>query len=150
MEIMRNLKPKEKEFFKHILTLKPSEHLGYLSYRIDVNGVRKRFKHGRIILQLHLGKYLESWELVCHKDGNRRNDAIENLEVLNHAQLNSKGHINGKKPNDWKPANTTKPEVINRIKQIASGMVKVNCSEISRRLKKEKIKITSYTIKRYL
>lgn len=150
MEIMRRLTKKEKEFFKRVLLLNPSEHLGYLTYRVNVNGVRRRFKHARIVLQLHLGKYLESWELVCHKDGDRRNDAIENLEVLNRAQFNVKCHISGKKPKGWKPANTTKPEVIERINQIASGMVKVNCSEISRILKKEKIKIVSATVKTYL
>lgn len=150
MEIMRDLTKEEELLFKRILLLKPMEHLGYTSYRLDVNGVRKRFKRGRLIMQLHLGKYLEQLELVCYKDGNKQNDAIENLEVLNHTQLNTKGHLNGEKPEGWKPANTTPEHVQKRIKQIASGMVKVNCSEISRRLAQEKIKISSMAVKKYL
>lgn len=152
MEIMRDLTKEEEIIFKRILLLKPMDHLGYISYRLDINGIRRRFKRSRLIVQLHLGKYLESWELVCHKDGNKKNDDIENLEVLNHSEHNALHHNpnNQSKPNGWKPANTTPQEIIERIKEIASGMVKINCSEIARILKKEKININSVTVKRYL
>lgn len=102
-------------------------------------------------MQLHLNKKLEMWELVHHKDGNKKNDSIENLKVLNASEHNGKHSKKGiKKPKDWKPANTLKKEVVNRMREIAKGMVKLNCSEISRRLKKEGLKANSFTIKKYL
>ena len=122
-----------------------------MRYRVKINGVYRSFKRGRIVFQLHYGEFLESWELINHKDGNRFNDFIDNLEVLNAAEINAKNpNQSGKKPEGWKPANTTPKETIQRIKEIASGMIKINCSEISRRLKQEGISITSFTIKRLL
>lgn len=35
----------------------------------------------RFILEQHLGRYLESHEVVHHKDGNRQNNALSNLEL---------------------------------------------------------------------
>ncbi len=100
---------------------------------------------------LHLNKFLEIWELVHHKDGNKENDNIDNLEVLNHFEHAAHhNNIVGKKPKGWKPANTIKPEVVERIKQIAKDMVKINYSEISRKLFKEGIIVNSYTISKYL
>ena len=49
---------------------------------VSEDGKRKRIH--RIIMEKHLGRPLEKWEHVHHKDGNRLNNAIENLEVLRH------------------------------------------------------------------
>ena len=37
-------------------------------------------KH-RYIMQQHLGRALEEYEQVHHKDGNKQNNLIENLEI---------------------------------------------------------------------
>lgn len=42
----------------------------------------KEFKMARYIMEQHLGRKLERNEWVHHKDGNRFNDSIDNLEVL--------------------------------------------------------------------
>lgn len=36
----------------------------------------------RVIVENHLGRLLNSNEVVHHKDGNKRNNSIENLEIL--------------------------------------------------------------------
>ena len=148
---MRDLTCEEKEFFETLLKKNPTEHQGYMRYRVMRSGTYKSFKRSRIVFQLHLGKYLEMWEIVHHKDGNKKNDDIENLEVLNayeHALNHPKTGM--KRPEGWKPCNATPKEVIERIQEIAKGMIKINCSEISRRLESEGIKISSVTIKNYL
>lgn len=107
----------------------------------------KGYKRARIIMQLHLNKILSPFEIVHHKDRNKINDSIENLEVLNisvHSQLDKN------KPEDWKPANTINPEIVKKIRELSSQMVKINYSEIKRKLEKEGIKISDLTIARYI
>lgn len=36
----------------------------------------------RLVMEQQLGRHLEEWELVHHKDGNRSNNVAENLELL--------------------------------------------------------------------
>lgn len=46
----------------------------------------------RVLMENRLGRYLEGDEQVHHKDGNRDNNSIENLEVLSvreHARIHS-------------------------------------------------------------
>ena len=144
---MRELTKEEREFLEELLERTPTQHQGYWRYRITKDGRNCSYKRARVLMQLYLGKTLETWELVHHKDQNRENDEISNLEVLNASQITNG---NGKKPKGWKPANTLESEIVDKIKQIASEMVKINYSEISRRLEKEGIKVTSATIGRYL
>lgn len=145
---MRNLTEKERKTFNIAINNVPFLKNGYWYVQTS----RRRFKVSRLTVMLHMDKYLEIWELVHHKDGNSQNDTLDNLEVLNHSEHNALHYNpdNQSKPDGWKPANTTPPEVIERIREVASGMVKINCSEIARILKKEKISINSVTVKRYL
>jgi hypothetical protein len=57
---------------------------------------RKHYKRSRILLQLHLNKEFEAWEHVHHKDGDKTNDSIDNLELLENSEHNSLTHA-GKK-----------------------------------------------------
>ena len=38
--------------------------------------------HHRVVMENHLGRLLDKNEVVHHKDGNKKNNNIENLEVL--------------------------------------------------------------------
>ena len=149
---MHDLTTEEKKFFEGLMKISfCKEKSGY--YKCKYKG--KHYKKSRLIMQLHLNKKLEPWEIVHHKDTNKENDLIENLELINenlnsiHASHHHAGNPN-QKPKGWKPANTTKKEVIEKINRIASEMIKINCSEIARRLKKEGISISSFTAKKYL
>lgn len=44
----------------------------------------------RIVMEKHLGRKLEKWEDVHHKDGNRKNNSIDNLELLSHKEHSRK------------------------------------------------------------
>ena len=50
---------------------------GYKTYRIRVNGVKKHLKAHRLILNAFVG---ESELQVNHKDGNKKNNSLRNLE----------------------------------------------------------------------
>lgn len=148
---MRDLTKQEREFFTKLLKRSPTKHQGYWRYRISIDRINRSYKRARVILQLRLGKKLEVWELVHHKDRNKENDAIGNLELLNASEHADNHHDASRaKPANWKPANTLNQDIVDRILELSKGMVLVNCSEISRQLEKEGIKVCSVTIKRYL
>ncbi len=50
-----------------------------------------RHEH-RVVMEAHLGRPLAEGEIVHHRDGNRRNNAIENLQVMTQSD-HMKGHL---------------------------------------------------------
>ena len=46
-------------------------------------GVRKAVVLSKVIMEVHLGRYLEEDEVVHHKDGDKYNNELCNLEVMN-------------------------------------------------------------------
>lgn len=55
---------------------------GYKWRYVTENGKRRARREHRVIMEQHLKRRLEPWELVHHKDGNPNNNSIENLEVM--------------------------------------------------------------------
>ncbi len=158
---MRDLTDVEKTHFERLIKLRFRKNTqGYFCCEDSrISRTQKRYKRSRIRMMLHLNKWLETWEIVHHKDGNKENDSIDNLEVLNaseHSSNHNAGIKKPKKPEGWRAAHALKPEIIDRINEIAREMKEtdsrgiINCSEISRRLKKEGIDVVSLTIKKYI
>lgn len=149
---MRELTKEEINFFKQIReNHKPFKARGdYFEYEYRILGKRNRIKRSRLNFMIHYGVFLERWEMIHHKDEDKENDNIKNLEVIDTKNFNhhTSMHFSGKRGSKTgNHSSKTRPEVIKRAKEIAMEMIKINYSEISRRLLKEGIKINSYTLK---
>jgi len=72
--------------------------LGYLACTVKYNdGSKKTVLQHRELMEEHLGRKLDSIELIHHKDGDKRNNIIANLELTN-----KKKHINiHRKKTEW-------------------------------------------------
>ena len=55
---------------------------GYRWVYVTEYGKRRAKRESRVIMEKHLERILEPWELVHHKDGKPDNNSIDNLEVL--------------------------------------------------------------------
>lgn len=54
---------------------------GYRWVYVTRNGKRTAMREHRLVMEQHMGRPLEPWELVHHKDQNPGNNNIDNLEL---------------------------------------------------------------------
>lgn len=146
---MKELSEEKKQLFKEALKSWYKDiNKGYIRLTKDriINGVkiRSHLKHSRVIVQLTLDKELEPWEHVHHKDGNKQNDSLENLEVLSDSEHNSLTHAGKRRKN--KPSDRTNKlsqEKINQILKLSKTIK--NYSEIARM-----VGVSSFTVANYI
>ena len=75
---------------------------GYVLIRVE--GHPKAYAHGHyiqehdLVMERSLGRYLYDYEVVHHKDGNRQNNNIENLELMTRGEHSAYHKV----LNDWR------------------------------------------------
>ena len=82
---MRELTTKERKFLRSLIKLSPQKYNGYMRFTRK----KKHYKRGKVLLQLYLNKKLNHFDIVHHKDGDKTNDSIENLELTTQEKHNS-------------------------------------------------------------
>lgn len=75
---------------------------GYRWVYITLNGKRVARREHRVLMEAHLGRMLEPWEIVHHKDEDTSNNSINNLEVLEFGAHSTLHHSGGRKSRDAK------------------------------------------------
>jgi hypothetical protein len=73
---------------------------GYRWLYVNDNGRRVARREHRVLMEINLGRKLEPWELVHHKDGNPQNNAIENLELVEWGAHTTEHHKGSRKSED--------------------------------------------------
>lgn len=95
---------------------------GYRQTRVNGKAVREH----RVIMERHLGRKLEPWEHVHHKDGNKLNNEIENLAVIS-AEEHNKEHSGLQRSDQAKitmAIQRTMRMEIERLREINAEMLK--------------------------
>lgn len=88
---------KNKTLLKNARLLKPSiDRLGYVDYRLQIDGIQKHYKAHRLVAAAFLG---ESDMDVNHRDGDKRNNFVGNLEYCTESEnMRHARDVLGKRP----------------------------------------------------
>lgn len=73
---------------------------GYRWLYVSENGRRRARREHRVIVERHIGRRLEPWEVVHHKDGDPSNNQISNLEVVEFGAHTAEHHTGSRRSAD--------------------------------------------------
>lgn len=73
---------------------------GYRWKYITRNGKRVARREHRLVMEAHLGRELQPWELVHHRDGDTENNALENLELMEFGAHTATHHSGSRRDQD--------------------------------------------------
>lgn len=110
----------------------------------------KHYKEHRILMELILGRKLRMDEVVHHKDHNKLNNRINNLEVMKLSDHNSLHHAGLKKPTtNQNPPHKLSEDKIKKIKELSKTILKKNGKPHFSKIAKE-LEISDFTVARHL
>ncbi len=70
---------------------------GYRWFYVTESGKRVARREHRVLMEKHLGRRLEPWEIVHHKDGDTGNNALDTLEVQTFGEHTTHHHTGTRK-----------------------------------------------------
>lgn len=73
---------------------------GYRIVSRTINGKRHQIREHRLIMEDHLGRALEPWEVVHHKNGDPLDNDLANLEVMTMGDHTTHHHTGTRKSYD--------------------------------------------------
>jgi hypothetical protein len=92
---METLTQEDRLFFNYLRVKGKREKInGYIVYR-DLN-TKKKYKRSRILFQIFHNVKLNPFEIIHHKDKNKENDNIKNLELTTQEEHTTKHHAGQK------------------------------------------------------
>jgi len=107
---------------------------GYLRVRlVDINGVRKFKSIHRLVAQYFIGHHLFEKMTVNHKDGNKLNNRLDNLEVITMAENNKHAYSTGLKNNkgvNHGKARFKEEEILKMREMYSEGKKQVDIAKI--------------------
>lgn len=110
---------------------------GYRWLYVAENGKRRARREHRVIVERHLGRRLEPWEVVHHKDGNPSNNEIDNLDVVEFGAHTAEHHVGSRRSADarksmeafallreeLKSERSLKGELLAALQELVTGLV---------------------------
>ena len=73
---------------------------GYRWVYVTENGKRRARRDHRVLMEQHLGRRLEPWEIVHHRDENPSNNSLDNLEIKTFGEHTAGHHTGTRKDYD--------------------------------------------------
>jgi len=77
-----------------------TDQRGYRWLYVIENGKRRARREHRVVMERSIGRRLEPWEVVHHKDGNPSNNALSNLEIKEFGLHTTEHHSGSRKSYD--------------------------------------------------
>ena len=91
---------------------------GYRWIYVTEYGKRRAKREHRVIMEKHLDRKLEPWEVIHHKDGDTLNNNVDNLEVIDWGEHTKMHHENSKRPDLSKKSMEAHAQMREEIKRL--------------------------------